>query len=56
MKKIIDYEGFRTNYGYHTGNAVYVLNGKYYVSQESGTRQATKNEIKKYNSLNKKGE
>ncbi len=46
MKKIAEKEGNRTKTGYHTGYAILKSsNGKYYVSQESGTRPATKKEI-----------
>ena len=47
MKKIKSYKGYRTKSGYHTGYALILKNGIYYISQESGTRKATKKEIEK---------
>lgn len=47
MKKILSTEGNRRPSGWHTGKAIYSYKGKYYVSQESGTRPATKAEIRK---------
>ena len=47
MVKIINsYDGTRLASGYHTGVAVILRDGVYYVSTESGTRRATKREIK----------
>jgi len=48
MKIIDSHEGNRTKTGYHTGHAIVLRNGKYYISQESGTRPLTQKEIKKY--------
>lgn len=47
MVKIKQYEGLRITTGHHTSYAIIEHKGKYYVSQESGTRPATKTEIKK---------
>lgn len=46
MRKITSAEGKRTKTGYHTGHAVFLHNGVYYIAQESGTRRATALEIK----------
>jgi len=47
MKRITQQEGNRRPTGYHTGSAIYELNGQYYISTESGTRKATPAELKK---------
>lgn len=54
MEKVYQYNGNRTKKGFHTGHAVFLRNGKYYISCESGTRKATKKEIE--NLTNKKEE
>ena len=45
METIKQYSGKRTKTGYHTGCAILKLKGVYYISTESGTRKATKEEI-----------
>lgn len=47
VKTISSYEGKRLASGYHTGHAVLLCNGKYYISTEAGTRPATKKEIER---------
>ena len=47
MRIVDQHEGYRLRSGLHTGYCHYIDgNGKHWVSQESGTRPATKREIK----------
>ncbi|RLD85388.1 MAG: hypothetical protein DRJ07_03105 [Bacteroidetes bacterium] len=46
----------RLKSGWHTGWALLLIKGKYYISQESGTRLATKEEIKAYKNIPKSKE
>lgn len=51
MSKVIQQrEGKRLKSGLHTGYAIIKHNGKYFVSTESGTRPATRKEIKQMGS------
>ena len=43
---ITQHQGHRRKSGWHTGYAIIKHKGKYYISQESGTRPATAKEIK----------